>query len=283
VLAVDNINPTAVCAAPGAVDVAIGANGTAIINANSINNGSSDNCSFTLSVAPTMVDCDDIGTPIPITLIVTDASGNVATCNTTVDVVDVAPPVSTMCGTTIVLTCPTGGTVTLDTSLLEITDNCTATADVYIEFFEITEFDENYIGSTIYIPFIMEDEYGNLDFCDVNVEIVGGPLRPVKMLPITVKPTEQIYVEAKGFIAVNPNPMQDFAMVTYKVPVSGKVRVIAYDDNGRMLETLYEGNQDAGEYTVEWNNQSNAAGTHYVVLTVDGKRMAFKPVVIARK
>ena len=286
VMVVDNQAPTAVCH-PN-ITVNLGSTGTHTVTVGEVDANSSDNCTPSMTLLNNVVDCDDIGTPVVVTLVVTDASNNVATCTTSVTAQDITPPVSTECGNTITLVCPAGGTVTLDTAMLHITDNCTPTADVYVEFFDITTFDEGYIGSTIYIPFIMIDAYGNVDFCDIMVEIVAPIVNKVsKLLPITITPTPSVDTRAteelKGSIQVNPNPMLDRAMVTYTVPTAGKVRITVFDDNGRMVEKLFEGNQDAGDYSIEWNNTAQSAGTHYVVLSVDGKQVAFKPVIRSRR
>jgi len=82
--------PVAICK-PASVTLV---NGTATITASDINNGSNDECSnVTLSVSQTSFDCTDIGANT-VTLTVTDAAGNTATCNATVTVVGVVPSCS---------------------------------------------------------------------------------------------------------------------------------------------------------------------------------------------
>ncbi len=64
--------------------------------------GSSDNCGFiSMTVTPSSVTCNDAQfNPNPITLTVTDAAGNVSTCNTFVNVTVLGPvpTISTTCG-----------------------------------------------------------------------------------------------------------------------------------------------------------------------------------------
>ncbi|HMX41384.1 MAG TPA: HYR domain-containing protein, partial [Saprospiraceae bacterium] len=85
--------PVAKCKT-GPLDVFLNANGTAVVSANDIDAGSTDNCLGikSLSVSPSSFNCTNLaGTPT-VTLTVTDNSDNTATCSTTVDVKDNLAP-----------------------------------------------------------------------------------------------------------------------------------------------------------------------------------------------
>ena len=81
--------------------VNLDANGAATITASDIDNGSSDNCSVAfLSLDITSFDCDDVGSPVTVTLTATDPSGNTDTATATVTVQDVTgPTIATPSGT----------------------------------------------------------------------------------------------------------------------------------------------------------------------------------------
>ncbi|MDX2175694.1 MAG: HYR domain-containing protein [Candidatus Sumerlaeia bacterium] len=83
---IDDIAPTAVCQP---ITITLASPGTATISAADIDNGSSDNCgaSPSLSIDIDTFDCTMLGSN-NVELTVTDASGNVSTCNTTVTVQD---------------------------------------------------------------------------------------------------------------------------------------------------------------------------------------------------
>ncbi|MCB0524885.1 MAG: T9SS type A sorting domain-containing protein [Lewinellaceae bacterium] len=88
---VDNIQPTAFCQN---LTVDIGPNGSVTLSPDDIDNGSGDNCSFTLSVTPNTLNCSNIGMKTFVTLVVTDAGGNTATCSALVTVGDQSPPIA---------------------------------------------------------------------------------------------------------------------------------------------------------------------------------------------
>ncbi len=101
VIVADTISPTAIC---GPTFVDINPSGIAVdtIFVSEIDLGSSDNCpNFTMTVSPDLVTCNNAySNPNPVTLTVTDASGNVSTCNTFVNVTVTKPQpsVTAACG-----------------------------------------------------------------------------------------------------------------------------------------------------------------------------------------
>ncbi|MGV8813730.1 MAG: immunoglobulin-like domain-containing protein [Gelidibacter sp.] len=63
--------------------------GLVTITGADLDNGSSDNCNFTLSVSPSVFDCNSIGDNV-VTFTITDASGNSSTCTSTISITDVS-------------------------------------------------------------------------------------------------------------------------------------------------------------------------------------------------
>jgi hypothetical protein len=86
----DAVNPVAVCQN---ITVYLDEEGKAVITANDVDNGSSDNCSLSsLNISKTNFNCGDIGDNT-VVLTAVDAMANTATCNATVTIVDNITPV----------------------------------------------------------------------------------------------------------------------------------------------------------------------------------------------
>ena len=123
----DNIDPVAVAQD---ITVALDASGSASITTSDIDNGSSDNCTYTLSLDITSFDCDDLGANV-VTLTATDGSGNTHDATATVTVVDnIDPTITAPAAVNVNVdsgTCAAAlANVTLGTPT--IADNCSATA-----------------------------------------------------------------------------------------------------------------------------------------------------------
>lgn len=73
-------------------------------------------------------------------------------------------------------------------------------------------------------------------------------------------------------VTAYPNPFVESANIGYTIPENSKVTVEVYDVSGKMVTTLYNGNQNAGSYTYNFNGQSFASnsGIYVVKMTVNG-------------
>ncbi|MEM7102954.1 MAG: HYR domain-containing protein [Bacteroidota bacterium] len=133
----DNVFPNALC---DDFLAALSPFGTVEICANNLDNGSFDSCGEPITLQIERIDvpsapsqcitftCDDIG-DVPVALIVTDASGNVSTCESVISVSDFIPPVIDTCPADVTVgndidEC--GATLTFD---IEASDNCDMTVD----------------------------------------------------------------------------------------------------------------------------------------------------------
>ena len=148
-------------------EVFLNANGEATIFAGDIDDGSSDACSaITLAISPTLVTCANIGNT-PVTLIVTDACNNVASCNAIVKVTDnLFPQVS--CLDLDIYLDESGNPVTIDPSDLDggITDNCTV---VQIDLSQ-SVFDCDDLGKTT-VKVTARDQSNNSSECQSTIRV----------------------------------------------------------------------------------------------------------------
>ncbi|MCF8239259.1 MAG: T9SS type A sorting domain-containing protein [Saprospiraceae bacterium] len=162
---IDTTKPTALCKDHTAY---LNNNGEAMIFLFQIDNGSYDNCTLaSLTLSKDKFDCDDIGANT-VTLIATDACGNVGTCTATVTVIDALAP-HMVCTTPIDLYMDAFGTphvLTPQDVDGGSTDNCG------IETLEITKsmFDCSDLGENV-IKLIATDKSGNQGQCSSTIRV----------------------------------------------------------------------------------------------------------------
>ncbi|RMH14739.1 MAG: PKD domain-containing protein, partial [Gammaproteobacteria bacterium] len=114
----DNTPPTALC---DPIGVELDSNCTALLSPGLIDAGSSDNCAIdSMYVSPAILTGCDI---FPVTLTVVDWCGNTSTCTTSVQTIEVVPPVI-VCPPNITLACDNDLTPST-TGFATATDNCT--------------------------------------------------------------------------------------------------------------------------------------------------------------
>jgi hypothetical protein len=212
-----------------------------------------DACGITeYAVSVTEVSCADVGTPVTITVFATDGSGNIASCTSTVTVVDTLAPV---------VTCP--GNVTVDpgagnlfyevpdyigTGDATATDNCTDPVTITTQ--------DPAAGSlvsdgTYTVTITGEDASGNVGTCsfDLTVESVLG-----------VESNE-----LNNAISMYPNPAQDQVTISNSSNIQLEKAVI-YDMNGKMLNQIDLSTMQ-GEQVI--NISDLATGVYVVQLTSD--------------
>ena len=137
-----------------------------------VNNGSTDNCSFTLSLVPSNFTCSNIGINT-VTLTATDLSGNTGTCTAKVTIKDVTPPTALCKNLTINLN--DMGKVSLTAAQVDngSTDNCSISSRVL----QRTQFNCGDIGAPLNNFLTITDGSGNSTTCTavITVKDVSAP------------------------------------------------------------------------------------------------------------
>jgi len=64
-----------------------------------------------------------------------------------------------------------------------------------------------------------------------------------------------------------PNPFNASTRIGYSLAEAGNVNLKVYDISGRLVATLVEGYQDAGEHVATWNASDISSGVYFYKLT----------------
>ncbi len=191
----DALAPTPVAAQ--SLVVTLDANGNGTLDAATVNNGSTDNCTaeanLVLSIDKTAFTCDDLGSQT-VNLSVEDAYGNSATIATQVSVVDNILPVAAAKNITVEL--GSTGSVTIDPATLNngSTDNCAAGLSYSLT---ANTFSCEDLGANT-MTFTATDANGNEATTEVVVTVVDNVAPVARAKNITV------YLDANGTAAITP-------------------------------------------------------------------------------
>ncbi len=67
-----------------------------------------------------------------------------------------------------------------------------------------------------------------------------------------------------------PNPFNPMTTIKFRTPARTLVSLKVYDILGQELETLFNGETEAGEYSVQWNAERFSSGVYIYALTTNG-------------
>ena len=185
----DNTNPTSACSD---IIVQLDANGEIIITPVLVDNGSNDNCGIdSLSVLPTLLDCNNIGTN-SIVLTVYDVNGNVSTCLATVTAQDTLAPTAICTDITVQLD-PSGNAIIAAGDIDDGSfDNCgIQSLAIDINLFTCSEIGGNTVELTV------TDVNGNTSTCTANANVVD------EVDPNVVCQNLSVYLDANGQITIS--------------------------------------------------------------------------------
>jgi uncharacterized delta-60 repeat protein len=223
VTVIDEIAPTVVC---NNFTLELGPDGTAILDPAMIGGNSTDNCAIVITaVSIDQFDCGDIGAPIMVTYFATDASGNSASCNAFVTVVDNLAPVVVCPEDMLVDTDPGSITYTVPdffaNGMATATDNCT----VPVTIFSQTPAPGTLLLDGTYIfTFTATDASGNVGQCS------SFELTVQSTLGVSVGPDYST-------LTMYPNPAS--SQVTIGNPNSLMIDTVSiYDINGRLVRAV---------------------------------------------
>ncbi len=80
---------------------------------------------------------------------------------------------------------------------------------------------------------------------------------------------DQSIPKAFGLLQNYPNPFNPETMISYQIPFDSRVRVLVYDVLGREKQTLFEGQQRAGNHEVRFDASGIASGVYFYRLSAE--------------
>ncbi|HSP82793.1 MAG TPA: hypothetical protein VLN72_03590, partial [Gillisia sp.] len=174
----------------GTLTVQLDENGLAAITVDDIDNGSTDNCEIENRVLDiTSFDCSNIGTPVEVTLTVTDVNGNSETGTAMVTVEDNISPVVTTVGTLTVQLDENGqATITVDEIDNGSTDNC----EIATRELDITGFDCSNVGTPVEVTLTVTDVNGNSETGTAMVTVEDN------VSPVAIAKDITVQLDANG-------------------------------------------------------------------------------------
>lgn len=249
VTVVDTVAPTLVCKD---ITVSLDENGMASIVAADVIDSVSDACGLdTLGVDISNFDCDDIGTPVTVTVFANDSYGNISTCLAIVTVVDELAPqfdTSTLPDDQERIADANGQYILEDfTTNVSVTDNCSLTENVII-------LDQDPAVGTVLtvgvydITLTAEDDLGNV--ADYTFQLEVTELLGVGNTPFDIKS-----------ITLFPNPASDIIVLSnpQHIPLQ---EVTIYDVTGRLIQKIDASNRNS-EVKIDLSKLASAT---YMVL-----------------
>ncbi|MCP4582380.1 MAG: T9SS type A sorting domain-containing protein [candidate division Zixibacteria bacterium] len=77
-----------------------------------------------------------------------------------------------------------------------------------------------------------------------------------------------------------PNPFNASTTIRYNLTTSSSVKLDIYDILGRKVQTLFEGDQNAGMHTVLFNAEGFSSGVYFYRLTTEGYEQTEKMILL---
>jgi gliding motility-associated-like protein len=190
----DSIDPAAVTQN---ITIPLDAAGNAVITTAQIDNGSSDNCTFTLSLDKDSFNCSNLGVNTVI-LTATDASGNIGTATATVTIEDTINPIAIAQNIIVPLDAAGNAVITPAQINNGSTDNCV----IGTMALDITSFDCTNVGVNTVILTIT-DTSGNIDTASAIVTVEDS------MLPTVLTQNITVQLDATGNAVITPSQINN--------------------------------------------------------------------------
>lgn len=79
-----------------------------------------------------------------------------------------------------------------------------------------------------------------------------------------------------------PNPFNNSTIISYKIPVAGKVQLAVYDITGRIIETLINERKNPGKYNIKFESTNISSGIYFYELKVGDRYKVTKKMILLK-
>lgn len=76
-----------------------------------------------------------------------------------------------------------------------------------------------------------------------------------------------------------PNPFSQSTTISYNITESGNVKLMIYNQQGKLIESLIDENRTPGLYSINWNVNNIVPGLYYYSLITSGKSVTKKMLI----
>ncbi|MBI4722542.1 MAG: T9SS type A sorting domain-containing protein [Candidatus Stahlbacteria bacterium] len=99
------------------------------------------------------------------------------------------------------------------------------------------------------------------------------------IIPIVLTAVEEAEAIRDLLLTVTQNPTQKNTDISFALPFPSNVIIGVYDLTGKLIQTLQQGNFDAGTHTINWDTSTTSAGVFFIKLDT-GKTTKVKKAIV---
>jgi hypothetical protein len=112
------------------------------------------------------------------------------------------------------------------------------------------------------------------------IYIISSPTIVVLKNTLTDFEEESNPVRANYFMQNYPNPFNQVTTIQYNVPARSEVMLEVFNLMGQHVETLYNGKQAIGQYSINWDASGFSSGVYFYKLTTGDKSFSKRMVLL---
>ncbi len=103
----------------------------------------------------------------------------------------------------------------------------------------------------------------------------GGYVEPLSIQEVDLELPREISLYQNY-----PNPFNSNTVIGYRISSPAELRLDIFDLLGTYIETIINGNREAGYYSVTWNGEKYSTGVYFYRLSIDGSEVSRKMTMI---